>query len=146
VNHLAVRLMILSSYSPFWLNTRHVELGIVFDRADEQPRQIKEPATVLTITVSSGSSQTATVNTPNLRVDKPVTEEGGTLSIVQSDTEAAQIAAVTAPISHLSRMDDTFIESGTSVSVGIAAACQTVMSPPPNLAEEAMDTMKTWSS
>ena len=79
-------------------------------------------------------------------MDKPVTEEGGTPSIVQSDTEAAQIAAVTAPISHLSRMDDTFIESGTSVSVGIAAASQTVMSRPPNLAEEAMDTMKTWRS
>jgi hypothetical protein len=136
------------SYSCFWLNTRHVELGIVFDSADGQPRQTKEPATVLTITVSSNasSSRTTTVNTPNLRMDNPVAEGGITPPIVQSDAEPAQIATATAAISHLSRTDDTLIESGTSVLVGAVAANQTGMSHPPDSAEEAMDTMKAWRS
>jgi hypothetical protein len=138
-----------NSYSCFWLSTRYVEHDIVFDSADGHPRQTKEPATVLTITVSSNasSSRTATDNTPNLRMDNPVAEGGGTRSIVQSDTEAAGIAAGTAPTSHLSRTaDDTLIERGTSVSGGTVAASQTGMSRPPDLAEEAIDTMKTWRS
>jgi hypothetical protein len=139
-----------NSCSCFWLNTRHVELGIIFDSADGHPKQAKEPAPVLTITVSSNtnSSRTATVDTSNLRMDDRVAEGGATSSIVQSDTEAAQITAVPAPISHLSKTDDTLIESGTSVSAGTVAACQpeTGISRPPDLAEEAIDTIKTWRS
>jgi hypothetical protein len=52
MNDLAIRLMIFwNSYSYFWLITRHVELVIVFDSADGHPKQTKEPATVLTISV-----------------------------------------------------------------------------------------------
>ena len=77
-------------------------------------------------------------------MDSPVTEGGDTPSIVQSDTEAAQITPVTPSIFHLSMTDDTLIESGASVSVGTVAASLTGMSPPPDLAEEAMDAVTTW--
>jgi hypothetical protein len=80
-------------------------------------------------------------------MDNPVTEGGVTPSIiVQSDTEAAQITAVAAPISHLSGTDDALKESGTSVSVGTVATSHTGMSEsrPPDHAEETMDTMEKW--
>jgi hypothetical protein len=51
MNDLAVRLMIFwNSYSYFWLITRH-RTRHFFDSAEGHPKQTKEPATVLTISV-----------------------------------------------------------------------------------------------
>ena len=147
MNHLAVRLMIVwNFYSCFWLSTLHVELDIVFGNDDGHSRRTKKPATVLTITVSSNasSSRTATVNTPNLTLDNPVTEEGVTRPIVQSDTDAAQPTAVTAPISDFSRSGDLLVVSGTPVAT--VPDSQTGISHHPDRAVEAMDAMTTWKS
>ena len=101
---------------------------------------------MLTIAVSSNSSssQTATVNAPNLILDNPITEGGVTGPIVQSDTEAAQPTAVTVPISDFSRTGDLLVHSGTPV--GTVPDNQTGMSRHPDRAEEAIDAVATWKS
>jgi hypothetical protein len=147
VNQLAVRLMIfLEFYSCFLLITLHVDLDIVFGNADGHSKQTKEPATVLTITVSSNasSSRTATVNTPNLTLGNPVTEGGVTRHIVQSDTESAQPTTVTAPRSDFSKTGYLLVDSGTPVE--IVPDSQPGMSRHPDRAEEAMDAVTTWKS
>jgi hypothetical protein len=132
--------------SCFSLSALHVELGIVFGNEDGHSRQTKEPATVLTIALSSNasSSRTATVNTPNLTLDNPVPEGGVTRPIVQADAEAAQPTTVTAPISDSSRMGDLLVDSG--IPVGTVPNSQTGISHHPDRAEEAMDAVTTWES
>jgi hypothetical protein len=146
VNHLAVRLMIVwNFYSCFWLSTLHVELDIVFENADGHSKQTKEPATVLTITVSSNasSSRTATVNTPNLIPGNPVTEGGAPRHILQFDAETAQLTTVAAP---RSEMGDLLVGSGSGTPVGTVPDSQPGMSRHPDRVEEAMDAVTIWKS
>jgi hypothetical protein len=132
----------LELYSRFWLSTLHVELDIVFGNADGHWHS-KQPATVLTITVSSNasSSRTATVNTPNLTPGNTVPEGGATRHIVKSDTETAQSTTVAAPRSDFSGTADL---RGTPV--GTVPDSQPGMSSHPDRAEEAMDAVTIWKN
>jgi hypothetical protein len=98
------------------------------------------------VSSNASSSRTATVNTPNLTLDNPVTEGGVTRPIVPSDTEAAQLTgtAVTAPISDISRTGDLLVDSGTPV--GAVPDSQTGMSRHPDRAEGALDAVTLWKS
>jgi hypothetical protein len=146
VIHLGVRRMIvLEFYSCFWLITLHEELDIVFGNADGHSKQTKEPATVLTVTVSSNASRTATVNTPNLIPGNPVTEGGAPRHIVQFDAESAQPTTVAAPRSDFSKTGD-LVDSGSGTPVGTVPNSQPGMSRHPDRAEEAMDAVTIWES
>jgi hypothetical protein len=148
VNHLAVRLMIVwNFYSCFWLSSLHIELDIDFENVDGHSKQTKEPATVLTIAVSSNasSSRTATVNTPNLIPGNPVTEGGVTRHIVQSDAETAQPTTIAAR-SDFSKTGDLLVDSGSGTPVGTVPDSQPGMSRHPDRAEEATDAVTIWKS
>jgi hypothetical protein len=131
------------------LTVLYLEVNIGFSNTVGHARYITGPTTLslnITVSANAGSSPTTVVNIPSPRTADPddlVDQEGAAPPIVQSNSEAMQPTEVTSPLS-LSLTGGLPIEG--SIFVGPATDTRAEMSHTLDIAEEAMDAVKTWRS